>query len=115
VTRSPSPGSSPPLGVPSAPLLRPAEEAQALDWDAFSTRYFRGRRRHDLEAISAYAAYKDGREMRSSDRPSPPRLSLVPDEPAPTALEAASEAAGTDRLLAAVAAVQVWEDDGGRY
>jgi hypothetical protein len=28
-----------------------------LDWDAFSTRCFPGRGRHDLEAISAYDAY----------------------------------------------------------
>jgi hypothetical protein len=99
--------------VPAAPLLRAAEEAQTLDWDAFSTRYFRGRRRHDLEAISAYAAYKEGREWRNSGRSWPPKLSLVPNEPLPAATEAESEAAGTERLLAAVAAVQVWEDEGG--
>jgi hypothetical protein len=29
-----------------------------LDWYAFSARYFPGRRRHDLEAVRAYGAYK---------------------------------------------------------
>jgi hypothetical protein len=42
--------------------LAPAQEGEdipdGLDWDAFSTHYFPGRRRHDLEVISAYAAYQ---------------------------------------------------------
>ena len=29
-----------------------------LDWQGFRTRFFPGRRRHDFEAITAYAAYK---------------------------------------------------------
>jgi hypothetical protein len=32
--------------------------AAGLDWYAFSGRYFPGRRRHDLEAIKAYEAYR---------------------------------------------------------
>jgi hypothetical protein len=44
-----------------------------LDWAAFSTRYFRGRDRHDLEALSAYDAYKHGRRWPTSNRPSGPR------------------------------------------
>lgn len=39
-----------------------------LDWAAFSRRYFPGRRRHDLEAISAYHEYQRGRR-RESRRP----------------------------------------------
>jgi hypothetical protein len=42
---------------------------EGLDWDAFSTCYFPGRRRHDLEAISAYDAYQHGRRWRNSSRP----------------------------------------------
>jgi hypothetical protein len=30
-----------------------------LDWSAFSTRFFPGRRRHDLEALRAYGAYRN--------------------------------------------------------
>jgi hypothetical protein len=63
--------------VATAPLLRDAEVAEALDWDTFPNRYFRERRRHDSEARSAYAAYKQGREWRTA----PARLSLVPTEP----------------------------------
>lgn len=31
-----------------------------LDWQAFSTRFFPGRRRHDLEVLKAYGAYRNG-------------------------------------------------------
>ena len=82
----------------TAPLLRAAEAAEALDWDAFSNRYFRDRRRHDPEARSAYAAYKQGREWRTT----PARLSLVPSDRVSAELD--SEEEGTRRLLAAIAA-----------
>jgi hypothetical protein len=37
----------------------PIEELPSgLDWQAFSSRCFPGRRRHDLEALRAYDAYK---------------------------------------------------------
>jgi hypothetical protein len=51
--------------APTAPLLRAAEAAEALDWDAFSSHYFRERRRHDSEARSAYGAYKQGVGFRN--------------------------------------------------
>jgi hypothetical protein len=51
--------------VPTAPPLRAAEAAEALDWEAFSKRYFPGRRRQDMEALTAYATYKQGREWRT--------------------------------------------------
>ena len=86
--------------VPTAPPLRAAEAAEALDWEAFSNRYFPGRRRHDLEALTAYATYKQGREWRTA----PARLSVVTTEPIPAAVELAREDAGTRRLLAAMAA-----------
>ena len=53
-----------------------------LDWDAFSSNYFPGRRRHDLEAISAYDAYKHGRLGRRDSRPKPRRQSIRLNEPA---------------------------------
>ena len=87
--------------VPTAPTLRAAEAAEALDWEAFSNRYFPGRRRHNLEALTAYATYKQGREWRTT----PARLSVVPTEHVPAAVEQVeSEEAGTRRLLAAMAA-----------
>ena len=90
------------LGTPreSAPL-RAADDA-ALDWDAFSTRYFPQRRRHDLEAITAYATYKQGREWRTS----PARLRLVPPERPSGADEHEREEAGAQRLMAAMAATR---------
>ena len=54
-----------------------------LDWQAFSTTYFPGSRRHDMEALIAYGAYK---------------RSPVADEPAPEE---------TGRAL------ETWEDEGG--
>lgn len=37
-----------------------AAPTQGLDWEGFSARYFPGWRRHDFEALVAYAAYKRG-------------------------------------------------------
>ena len=87
--------------VPTAPPLRAAEAAEALDWEAFSNRYFPGRSRHDMEALTAYATYKQGREWRTT----PARLSLVPTEHVSAAVELEPGEAGVARLLAAVAAV----------
>jgi len=75
----------------AAPLLSAAEVAEALDWEAFSARYFPERSRHDSEARSAYAAYGQGRERRTT----PARLRLVPAKPASAAVELAPEEAGT--------------------
>ena len=85
--------------VPTAPL-RAEEAAEALDWEAFSNRYFPGRRRYDMEALTAYATYTQGREWRRA----PAALSVVPAEDAPAAVEPAREEAGPRRLLAALAA-----------
>ena len=84
----------------AAPLLSAAAVAEALDWYAFSARYFRERRRYDSEARSAYAAYRQGREWRTT----PARLSLVPEEPVSPPVGLEREEAGTRRLLAAMAA-----------
>ena len=80
-----------------------AEGPEALDWDAFSARHFGERDRHDSEARSAYAAYTQGREWRTSAA-RPAGLSLVPAEPgsAATPVELESEKTGARRLLAAV-------------
>jgi hypothetical protein len=60
-----------------APALTGLEDVpDGLDWDAFSARYFSRRRRHDLHAISAYAAYTHGRRPRRHRRPLPRRRSV---------------------------------------
>lgn len=40
------------------------------DWQSFSAAHFPGRRRHDLEALTAYCAYRRSHEVdaRSSDK-----------------------------------------------
>jgi hypothetical protein len=86
--------------VSTAPPLRAADAAEALDWDAFSNRYFPRRRRHNMEALTAYVTYKQGREWRTT----PARLSVVPAEQFSAAVEPESEEAGVRRLLAAMAA-----------
>jgi hypothetical protein len=50
-----------------------------LDWVAFSRHYFPGRRRHDLEAISAYHECQHGRRRESRRSRSRPAIGL--DEP----------------------------------
>jgi hypothetical protein len=67
-----------------------AEAPDGLDWQAFSATYFPGRRRHDLEALIAYGAY---------------RRSHTVDE-RPSRQEAESGVAGSTEL-------QDWEDEGG--
>jgi hypothetical protein len=85
----------------TAPLLSAAEAAEGLDWQAFSARYFPERRRNNFEALSAYAAYSQGREWRTP----PARLRLVPSEQtAGDTDEQEREEAGSRRLMAAMAA-----------
>jgi hypothetical protein len=94
----------------SAPVLPAAGVGEKLDWDAFSALYFPGRRRHDLDAVAAYGAYRQGREWQNSGAlETPPRLTLVPSE----AVAPEPDAPALDRLLVAVAAEQVWEGEGG--
>jgi hypothetical protein len=81
--------------------VRAEEVAEALDWDAFSARHFPERLRHDSQARSAYAAYKQGREWRVG----PPGLRLVPTEPVPAGDEPDPQEDGARRLLAAVTAI----------
>ena len=62
-----------------------ASAPRRLDWRAFTARYFPDRHRHDLEALTAYAAYR--------------RAGTAPR----TALPERDE---TDAL-------ETWEDEGG--
>jgi len=84
----------------TAPRLSVAQAGEALDWQAFSARYFPERRRHNFEALSAYAAYSQGLEWRTPAT----RLRLVGSEQTADADEREREDAGTRRLLAAMAA-----------
>ena len=72
----------------SAPL------PDGLDWQRFSAAYFPGRRRHDLEALTAYAAYRRSHafDARSSDALARIEAELGPAGSAP---------------------LRDWEDEGG--
>ena len=65
-----------------------------LDWQKFSAASFPGRRRHDLEALAAYGAY----------RRSPAVGKRTAEQPAPISAE--SGPAGSTGL-------EDWEDEGG--
>jgi hypothetical protein len=94
----------------SAPEVPAAEVGEKLDWGAFSARYFPERGRHDLDAVAAYGAYRQGHDWQNSGRRTTPRkLTLVPNDSAPAAIEAESEGPAMERLLVAVAAEQAWE------
>ena len=73
-----------------------ADAPDGLDWQTFSAAYFPGRRRHDLEAITAYGAYRHSRTL--DERPSRQATQNLE--------EAESGAAGSPGL-------QDWEDEGG--
>jgi hypothetical protein len=93
-------------GAPPAAVLRIAAVADELDWDAFSKWYFPDRRRHDLEAVASYAAYRHGGDWEDSRRP-PANLTLVPTESIPPALESESDRVAAQRLQVAVAEAHV--------
>jgi len=97
------------LSRAALPPDRPAAEVgEKLDWNAFSARYFPGRRTHDLDAVAAYGAYKQGRDWRNSGREAPPsRLTPLPNDSVPTPIEAESDGPALERLLVAAAAEQI--------
>jgi hypothetical protein len=71
-----------------------ADVPGGLDWQSFSAAYFPGRRRHDLEALIAYGAYRRSHAVDKRSAEEPARM------------EAASGPAGSTAL-------QDWEDEGG--
>ena len=70
--------------------------ANTLDWQSFCTAYFPGRRRHDLEALTAYGTYRRSQQGGAA--------SSGADAGAGTA-QRTSQAQRT--------ALHTWEDDGG--
>ena len=78
----------------SAVATSGAEAPDGLDWQTFSAAYFPGRRRHDLEALTAYSAYKRSRD---------------------TGAGASAQPAGaeTGRGATGATALRNWEDEGG--
>jgi hypothetical protein len=63
-----------------------------IAWEEFVAAYFPERRRHDLKAITAYAAYKHSHAA---------------------SLAQAAGLKNTERIGATAASVEAWEDEGG--
>jgi len=65
-----------------------------LDWAAFTAAGFPGRRRHDLEALTAYSRYRRSRDAGT---------------------DSSAEPAGSDtgRGVSGATALRDWEDEGG--
>lgn len=86
----PRPAAGPVASVVTTSAYAPA----GLDWQAFSAAYFPGRRRHDLEALTAYGAYGRSRAVGTGLSAEPAGV-----EPGPGARGAT--------------ALRTWEDEGG--
>jgi hypothetical protein len=89
----------------------PADAAEGLDWEGFSGRYFPRPGRHELGALSSYAAYRLSREEPESVGMSRPELHLVCKPPDAAAIDAESKIAEVQLLAAA--AMHDWESEGG--
>jgi hypothetical protein len=61
------------LPPPVRELEALGERGQRLDWAAFAARFYPGRRRHDLEAITAYGAYRN----RLGEAPTAPEAAVL--------------------------------------
>jgi hypothetical protein len=87
---------NPPLsGSAISAVASSADAPDGLDWQTFSAAYFPGRRRHDLEALTAYGAYRRSRTL--DERPSRQATGME---------EAENGEPGSTGL-------QDWEDEGG--
>ena len=78
---------------------------ERLDWSAFLARFFRNHRRHDFEALAAYASYRNALEQASAAAGS-----VTGPEYTRRGAAEASERAGVAPFPAAVL---VWEWEGG--
>ena len=75
-------------------VAKSAHGSAGLDWQSFSAAHFPGRRRHDLEALTAYSAYRRARE---ADVPSLEERARIEAGRSPTG----------------ATALHGWEDEGG--
>jgi hypothetical protein len=112
----------PTLSTPATPTWV-REIDPGLEWIEFLTRFFPDRRRHDIEALAAYGAYRKTSTQRSVDHRPPPG-------PQPPAFPGATSVARTLKrprpLRPAIgngirpipgsalsAALSAWEGEGG--
>jgi hypothetical protein len=112
----------PALSTPAIPTWVLQVDA-GLEWTQFLTRFFPGRRRHDIEALAAYGAYRNTSTQRSVDErtpPGPPPLASLGATIAtrrPKRLRPVRPAIGNGirrvPANALSAALSVWEGEGG--
>jgi len=84
---------------PSHARASVADAPDGLDWQRFSARYFAGRRRHNLEALTAYGRYR----TTSHARLAPQSRETSPH----------TDTRAHDAAALAAAAIQTWEAEGG--
>jgi hypothetical protein len=82
---------------PGRARTSPTDAPDGLEWQAFATRYFPGRRRHDLDALTAYETYRRRFPL--------PRRGGEGQRPA--------EPAHSDDAVLVAAAAAAWETEGG--
>jgi hypothetical protein len=90
-----------------APNVPSSEELPGgLDWQAFAARFFPGRRRHDLEALTAYGTYR--RSPRAADPES-----FDPSNQPVGSSKKGGPVEEANRGAAVETGVQAWEEEGG--
>ena len=112
----------PALSTPATPTWVLRVDA-GLEWEQFLTRFFPEHRRHDIEALAAYGAYRNTSSQRLVDQrrspgPLPPASrGATTATRAPKRLQPARRAIGNGirRIPANAlsAALSVWEGEGG--
>jgi len=68
-----------------------------LDWEGFSSAYFPGSRRHDLDAITAYRAYKRSRVVAEQSTPGGGSREAERSSTRAASIEASEDEGGTAR------------------
>jgi hypothetical protein len=90
-------------------MLQPDEEL--LEWEAFTARYFPSSRRHDLDALTAYGAYRTAFQQAPSATGFPIRR--VRPTPGRRPFRTVTPAIGRRRKSPASRALAAWEWEGG--
>jgi len=102
------------LPAPRWDLRLGREGQERLEWSAFLARFFPNRRRHDLEALAAYEAYRNTLAQRTPEQRPTTHWALAGRRDGRSRNRPAAALAGARVPVAASsAAVLVWESEGG--
>ena len=101
------------LPAASRDLQLDGEGGERLEWSAFLARFYPNRRRHDLEALAAYAAYRNTLERGTAQqRPTTQRALPGRREVDLGSVRRLRQRARVP-VSASSAAVLAWESEGG--